>query len=64
MKLLRTLHTLTEIGSMVVQSVAAAVSVSTQRTDTSHEDRIAALEAELAQFKAAAEAAASRRGKR
>lgn len=55
MKFLRTLHTLTEIGAMVVNSIATAVTAQTQRTDTSHADRIAQLEAELEAIKQAAQ---------
>lgn len=54
MKFLRTLHTLTEIGAMVVQSVAAAVSVR-DKSESTHEDRISQLEAELEAIKQAAQ---------
>lgn len=51
MTLLRKLHTLTEIGAMAVNAVTGVLGVRLQKQDSAHEDRIAALEAELAEMR-------------
>lgn len=53
MKFLSRLHVLTEIGSMIAQSVASVWSAQTLRAETSHADRIATLKAEIEAIKAA-----------
>lgn len=51
MTILRKLHLITEIGAMAVQSAASLIGVRLQKQENALEDRVAGLEAELAEIR-------------